>query len=229
MSDQFFIDRKQQNDLQHLLRTIPTLLEDLAITITRQARIQKHALGKLHRTKPESRLPFHLAAAQANDDLHTTLVTWVRAVAQERHLRYHRPETTIALAEWLQHRTHELALMSQAEQAYNDLTARILDCRQHIDLPPDDDILIDAERLREANRKVMTAEQVERIATQLGPLGNKLDARRIRTLVRQRKLRPIATDDGVMFYRLGDVLHAHHQKDDPKKQAWERLRDAVNT
>ena len=229
MSDQYFLDRGQQAELRKQLATIPTLIQDLAITITRQHRIQKNALGKLHPTKPGSRLPYHLGAAQANDDLHLALTTWTKALCRERHIHYRGPETTLHLSLWLQHHTHELALTTNAKDAHAHIISRIQECRRQIDLPPDDDILIDAERLREANRKVLTAEQIERIATQLGPMGHKLDARRVQTLVRQRKLQPCAEDGGTRFYRLGDVLHAHHHKDEPKNAGWIRLRDNIKT
>lgn len=208
----FFLSKLDQGKLRDKLGLVPALVEDLAVTITRQARIQKPGLGKPRRQKPESRIPYHLGASDAADKLHNCLVTWVRFVCEERQLYYRETDDDISLARWLRRNIVTLALIEGSEDAYEDIAHHVDECRAQVDLPPDDEVHIDSERIREANRQVLTAGQVEKIAPRLGALGNGLNKRRVETLVRQRKLRPCGVDGDVRFYRLGDVLDAHHRK-----------------
>lgn len=212
MSIDFYLDRANQTRLTEALGTIPTLADQLAVTVTRQARIQKSGLGKPRRQKPGSRMPFHIGASEAADQLHTTLATWVRHTCEHRQIHYRDGNDLISHARWLRRNMIQLALTEGSEEAYIDIRDSIDECQRQVDLPPDDEVHIDAERIREANRQVLTAGQVEKIAPRLGALGNGLNKRRVETLVRQRKLRPCAMDGDVRFYRLGDVLDAHHRK-----------------
>lgn len=212
MSIDFYLDRASQTRLTEALGTIPTLADQLAVTVTRQARIQKSGLGKPRRQKPGSRMPFHIGASEAADQLHTTLVTWVRHTCDNRHIHYREGDDLISLARWLRRNMIQLALTEGSTEAYIDIRDRIDECQRQVDLPPDDEVHIDSERIREANRQVLTAGQVEKIAHRLGALGEGLNKKRVETLVRQRKLRPCAMDGDVRFYRLGDVLDAHHRK-----------------
>ena len=101
MSMDFYLDRKAQRDLRAKLDQIPSLIEDLAITITRQARVAPRNSMKLHRHKPESKVPFHIAAADAADALQETLIAWVRFTCENRQVHYTSREDTITLACWL--------------------------------------------------------------------------------------------------------------------------------
>jgi len=211
VSMDFFLDRKLQAALQERLATVPALVEDLVVTITRQAKIQRSGLGSPRRQKPGSRLPFHIAAADAADELHNSLVTWVRFVCEERQVHYTDSDDDITLSRWLRRHMISLALTEGSEEAYDDITARIDECRRQIDLPPDDEIIIDRARVHEANRQVLTAGQVERIAPKLGAMGNGLNKRRVETLESSGRLKYCARDGEVKFYQLGDVLDAHHR------------------
>ena len=207
----FYLDRKTQRDLRAKLDLIPSLVEDLAITITRQARVAPPGLMKLHAHKPGSKLPFHIAAADAADELQTCLVTWVRFTCDNRQVHYNHREDTMSLARWLAHNIIGLALCEGSQTSYEDIAHHIDECRRHIDLPPDDEIEIDPTRVRQANRQIVTAGQVDKIAAKLGHLGTGLNKRRVETLDKGGALRACAIDDGVKFYRLGDVLDAHHR------------------
>lgn len=211
MSMDFFLERKKQLLLSDKLGEVPGLVEDLSITITRQARMQRKGLGSPRRMKPESMLPFHIAASQAADELHNCLATWVRFVCEERMIHYTGHSDDITLSRWLRKHMISLALTQGSEEAFDDIAYRIDQCRRQIDLPPDDEIVIDRARVREANRQILTAGQVERIAIRLGPLGEGLNKRRVETLVRNKKLKACDYDGDVAFYRLGDVLDAHHR------------------
>lgn len=209
----FYLDRKAQRDLRAKLDQVPSLVEDLAITITRQARVAPRNSMKLHRHKPESKVPFHIAAADAADDLHNTLVAWVRFTCENRQVHYTSREDTLTLARWLNRNIIGLALCKGSETAYEDIAYRIDEARRQVDLPDDDGTLdIPRDKINEANRQIVTSGQVEKIAGKLGELGKNLTAQRVHSLNRGGYLRPISIDGetGTKFYRLGDVLHAHY-------------------
>lgn len=211
MSIDFHLPRQEQRQLTEALGAIPTLADQLAVTVTRQARIQKSGLGKPRRQKPGSRMPFHIGASEAADQLHTTLATWVRHTCEHRQIHYRDGDNLVSLARWLRRNMIQLALTEGSEEAYIDIRDRIDECRRQVDLPPDDELHIDRERLEAANRQVLTAGQAEKIAHKLGDLGKRLTVERVHGLNRRGHLRPVSTDveSGTKFYRLGDILHAH--------------------
>lgn len=212
MSIDFYLERADQARLMEVLGTIPALADQLAVTVTRQARIQKSGLGKPRRQKPGSRMPFHIGASEAADELHNALVTWVRHTCEHRQIHYREGGDLISLARWLRRNMIQLALTEGSEEAYIDIRDRIDECHRQIDLPPDDEVHIDQTRIKEANRQVLTAGQVEKIAHRLGSLGQGLNKRRVETLASSGRLRHCAKDGDVKFYRLGDVLDAHHRR-----------------
>lgn len=218
MSMDFHLPRAEQLKLQEALCGIPALVEELSITITRQARVQKPGLGKLRRRKAEARIPFHLGAVEAADELHNVLIKWVRFTCDARQTPYAESKDDITLARWLRRNVTALALIEGSEDAWPEIHHRIDECRKQIDLPPEDDIVIDPERVRQANRQILTAGQIEKIAPRLGALGAGLNKRRVQTLVANKRLRPCAVDGDVRFFRLGDVLDAHHRRDSQGKK-----------
>ena len=154
----FYLDRRGQRELKAKLDQIPGLVEDLSITITRQARVAPRNSMKLHRHKPESKVPFHIAAADAADNLHNCLVTWVRFTCENRQVHYNSREDALTLARWLSRNIIGLALCEGSEDSYADIAHHIDECRRQIDLPPDDDIIdIDRTRMEQANRQIVTA------------------------------------------------------------------------
>lgn len=211
MTMDFFLPKHEQAVLRAKLEMVPHLVEELAITITRQARIQRTGLGKPRRQKPGSRLPFHLAASDAADELHNCLVTWTRFVCEGRQINYNGHDDDLSLARWLRRNMTALAITEGSEEACEDISARVDECQRQIDLPPEDAVVIDRGRVKEANRQVLTAGQVERIACKLGPLGVGLNKRRVESLARNGALSSCGRDGEVRFYRLGDVLDAHHR------------------
>lgn len=212
MTIDFYLDRKHQRMLREKLQCVPELVEDLSVTITRQARIAPRDSMKLHRKKPESKLPFHIAAADSADELQTCLVTWVRFVCTNRQVYYRNREDALSLARWLNRNMISLALCEGSEAAYADIAYHIDNCRQQVDLPPDDVLPdIDRTRLDQANRHILTAGQVDKIAGKLGKLAKGLNKRRVETLDRGGALKACAIDGDVKFYKLGEVLDAHHR------------------
>lgn len=217
----FFLGRKEQAELRDKLRTVPALAEELAITTTRQARVQKSGLANPRRAKKaESKLPFHMESARRTDELQNCLSTWVRLVCEQRAINYEGHSDIATLASWLDRNMIPLALTEGSEDAADDIGYHIGRCWEVVDLPPDDEIVIDRARVEQANRQVLTAGQVEKIAPRLGPIGEGLNKRRVETLVRWGVLRPCALDGDVRFFRLGDVLDAHHRaKSDRRRKA----------
>lgn len=208
-ADGFYLDRRGQHELVNLLAGIPTLVEDLSVTLTRQARITRGDLGKTHRRKRDSTLPLHLGAAQASAELHNCLSTWARAVCEQRALDYDGTNDVIGLAKWLRKWVIALAMTEGAEESLPDIKAHVKACLQVMDIPPDDDVVIDEARVNAANRQVLTAGQIEKVARRLGDVGQGLTKGRVETLAKHGKVKPAGIDGKTRFYRLGDVLDAH--------------------
>lgn len=221
VSDSFFLDKGSQHKLREELASIPRMIGELSVTLTRQARIQRPGLSMSRRPKPESQVPIHIGAHNAADVLHNCLGTWVRLVCEQRAIVWDKGNDIITLAKWLRINMIALALTEGSEEAYEDIKAAIDECWRQIDIPADDDIVIDRGRVHEANRLVVTAGQVEKLANKMGAIGKGLNKRRVETLAARRKnpLRPCAVDGDVKFFRLGDVLDAHHRSDESGKKA----------
>ncbi|SII92176.1 hypothetical protein [Mycobacteroides abscessus] len=222
-SDSFFLDKGSQHKLREELASIPRMIGELSVTLTRQARIQRPGLSMSRRPKPESQVPIHIGAHNAADVLHNCLGTWVRLVCEQRAIVWDKGNDIITLAKWLRVNMIALALTEGSEEAYEDIKAAIDDCWRQIDIPADDDIVIDRGRVHEANKHIVTADTIEPIARRIGEMGKKLNAQRVHSLTRGGHLRPVSSDPdtGKKFYRLGDVLHAHNncEKRDRKKGA----------
>lgn len=221
VADSYFLDKGSQHKLREELADIPRMIGELSVTLTRQARIQRPGLSMSRRPKPESQVPIHIGAHNAADVLHNCLGTWVRLVCEQRAIVWDKGNDIITLAKWLRVNMIALALTEGSEEAYEDIKAAIDECWRQIDIPADDDIVIDRGRVHEANRLVVTAGQVEKLANKMGAIGKGLNKRRVETLAARRKnpLRPCAVDGDVKFFRLGDVLDAHHRSDESGKKA----------
>lgn len=98
MDDQFFIPRHDRKLLRDILGTIPALVEDLAVAITRQARLGNGRRYGLRSKAAGQPLPYDADAARVADELHAALVGWVRLVCEHRGLTW---EQTLDPAAWL--------------------------------------------------------------------------------------------------------------------------------
>lgn len=210
--DQFFIPRHELKLLIEVLRRIPGLAEELAITETRQSVIVKAGLGGARKPKKrESALPFHVGAFDAMQALTNELGTWVRLVCEQRAMEQPKLSDLVSVAKWLDRNVIALAMTEGSDEAYVGIRDCVHDCERMIDLPPEDEIIIDPQRVKAANGQVLTAPQIEKLGGRLGDLGKGLDRRRVYRLKVAKELRPSFTDrdTGTEFYRLGDVLDAH--------------------
>lgn len=115
------------------LRAIPALVEDLEVTLTRQARVGA-------RNGPrgaETPLPFHLRASVDLEALHGGLLMWSRAVADRRGLPAPLPGfSTEGLARWLLLWPTDLATHPDAAELHGDVLAMVEAGRRTVDLPP---------------------------------------------------------------------------------------------
>ncbi|WP_260868808.1 hypothetical protein [Gordonia sihwensis] len=211
MSQTDYLDRHEQKQLRDLLARIPGLVEDLINVQTRQARIAKRGMSQGRRPKKLGpAIPYHIGASDAADNIHATLVGWVRVVLDQRGGEP-PADATISLADWLRRNMTSLALCEGSREALREIEDVIRSAVRVVDIPPDDHVIIDPQRVEAANRTIVTRDSIDTIAPKLGEMAVGLNARRMRTLEKAKVLKATGTDPdtGTKFYRLGDVLHAH--------------------
>jgi hypothetical protein len=149
-----------------------------------------------------SSLPYHAGAVEAADALTDELNKWAKMCGKGRmgleeaagYLSAHMPI---------------LAALAPAVSALMDISYRIKVCISVVDLPPDDEIVIDERRMREANRQVVSVAQIEVLARRLGDIGYGLNRGRVQRLVSAGQLYSCGRDGTADFYYLGEVLDAH--------------------
>lgn len=204
------LQRHEVRELRDILAGIPGLVEDLLNVECRTARLSRPGLGK-RAGKPGSSLPFHLGAADAADQLHSTLVGWVRVMADQKRGKGLPANATLSIAKWLHRNAEALALCEGSAEALDDIRDAVGECRRVVDIPPDDHVMIDPQRLEAANRSVVTLSTIETIARRIGEPGRGLNRDRLRLLAKHHDVRPVGedTESGTKFYQLGDVIDAH--------------------
>ena len=211
-ADHFYLDRKGQSALLMTLKSIPDLVEDLAITETKQGHTMKRGVTDSRRPKKLGyRVPHHEAAFAAGEALRNELGGWVRLVHEQRGLAIECGDNILTLTAWLDKNIITLAMTEGVETAAVDIQFRVAAVKKVIDIPPDDVIVINEAKIKEANRQVVTSGYVEKIAGKLGAVGKGLTASRVRYLSRNGVLKAVGSDGDTQFYRLGDVLFAHVQ------------------
>lgn len=207
MSETFYLPREQQAELVELLDQVPFLVEQLAITITRQDRLG--AGPRISRGKTTQPLPYNANASEAADNLHWELTGWVRRVCEQRNLTYDSRNNTISLARWLRRWIIALALTEGAEAALIDIEAAVSEARHAIDRPPPHRPHINPELLAEADRQLLNARGIEHLARELDTRYRNLNRRRVHALHEAGRITPAANIEGTHLYRIGDVLVAH--------------------
>ncbi|MFC9769176.1 hypothetical protein [Rhodococcus jostii] len=211
-TDHLFLSREEIRKLVALLREMPELVEELAVTITRQDRIgTPGSAGK--RRGEEQPLPFNATAAEAADDLHTTLVAWVRHVCESRRVDYDGRDGTCGVARWLDRNVIALAMTEGSGEALDEIQYAMRRARWATDRPavksrppvhdePEWALVQDLE---------LTAAIIARMCRTLGFDG--LSQRRIKTLTANGALAPLRTvcvgKKKLAIYRVGDVITAH--------------------
>lgn len=230
----FFLDRRAQKELRIKLAAIPSLTEDIIDVMARRSRsLNGSDLGLRRPRKRDGQLPLNLGAGNAFTMLRNSLIMAVRHTCKERAIDYmpigfthehgfigplregekripvgYDEGAPIVTAKWLWRNIIAFALTEGATEFADDIFDAIAECGRQID--PNYQIVITPDRLKAANKQVITASTIEAVAKRLGERGEGLNARRLRTLVRHG-LKPsrVDADSGTKFYRLGDVLKAH--------------------
>lgn len=132
----FLLTRDQIHELEKILDTIPGIVDDLAITLTRQDRVSVERSGKQGKAR-STPLPFHVGASQSLDALTNVLGTWIRHVHEERGLALTLSHETgpAALSVWLRRNINALAATEGADEALADIRDARDEARRCVDIP----------------------------------------------------------------------------------------------
>lgn len=113
------------------LRSVPALVEDLEVTLSRQARVGT-------RNGPrgsETPLPFHSRASVDLETLRDGLGMWARSVAERRGL-VAAPWSAAETSRWMLLWPNDLATHPDAGELHGDVLAMVEAARRTVDLPP---------------------------------------------------------------------------------------------
>jgi hypothetical protein len=220
VSDQFFMPRHEQRALVALLRKVPDLVEDLAISITRQDRLTRGGprVSTGERVQP---LPFNEMASDVADELHQELTRWARHVCEERGLVYEGANATVSIARWLDRNVVSLAMTEGAESALGEIQDVFDRARRATDAPAVRVRPIDAHRHAAARSTELHRDAIARAARELGEQYAGLTAERVNTLRRRgaiHAVRCLVATKAEIFI-LGEVLDAHLEHQTRKRAA----------
>lgn len=204
-ADGFFITRAELEHLREKLELVPDLVEEMAVARDGRARITDGP--STSKGKPGSRPPYPIHLEDMAAELSNELSTTIRDICETRGLEADCTGWPAGMAKWLIRYRVALAMMPQAPELFEALCKRIDHCARTMNHLEEERVL-DPIRLQHANRQVMTGPQIERLAYKLGDQGKGLTRKRIDSL-RIRHALAHTMDEGVYFYRLGDVIEAH--------------------
>ncbi len=132
------ICQKCEDKLDRALGDLGSLLEDLDVTLTRQAR-KRPAPGNHERD--DRPLPYELGASRVAGDLKAVLVGWARLVSEEREIALTCRDESGSIADWLMHHVHFLACHDAAADAYAEIIGAVGQIQRAIDRAPDRKLL----------------------------------------------------------------------------------------
>lgn len=172
---------------------------------------QGHTAPNLAYTKPQfgSRTPYPLGLNELLDDLHNELTTTIRHLQEyDPRNRYTGGNYPTAMAEWLNRKRHAIANLPDADEVYDGLVGVINRCARAVNVGVEREF--SQALYEEANRLWYTADQLEKLAPQLGAQARGVTKNRVKLLARSHGLAAhVDRDSGVARYRLGDVLSLH--------------------
>lgn len=215
--DHYYLPRSDQDKLVAILGTIPGLVEDLSVSLTRQDRITTGG-PRIRSGHDEQPLPIGLAAMEAADELHDELVRWVREVCDQRVYPYPGNDT-LTLARWLRRNIIALGLTEGADEALHDIGLVVKNARMAVDRPQERVRAVNMQDVRDAAGAWLSAQQIANIAPQLDAKYHRLNLKRVLTLVKAKQVTAIGHVAGCDVYCLGDVLSAHLAYPSRKKKA----------
>ena len=120
------------DQLKAVLRTVPALVDELEVTLSRQARVGT----RNGRRGSETPLPFHLRASVDLETLRDGLRLWAGAVAERRGVVLDSPATATGYAAWLVRWSGEVAQHPDAAELHGDVLSMAEAARRTVDLPP---------------------------------------------------------------------------------------------
>ncbi|MBM4645591.1 hypothetical protein GS464_24585 [Rhodococcus hoagii] len=214
MTDQFHITATQMRALVALLGEIPALIDDLAITLTRQDCIGAGGI-RVTGGSDEQPLPINLAASDAHDLLHSTLASWARHIYESRGQGYTGPRSTVGLSSWLAANVTRLAMTEGCEEAHDEIEHAMSQCRRVCDRPEDRAVLA-TDPYGEAivYGLELNAKECADIARTSGVEG--LTKRRVLYLLEVEAVKPLRTEKVGKYdspvLRLGEVVDAHKRR-----------------
>ncbi|MBP2208180.1 hypothetical protein JOJ86_005906 [Rhodococcus percolatus] len=209
-ADHFYLPRIDQRALVDLLRAVPPLVEDLAISITRQDRPSRGGL-RISTGDREQPLPYNEKASEVADELHQELARWVRHVCEERSIDYDGTNATVSIARWLDRHIVSLAMTEGADSALIDIRAVFERARRATDSPPERSRRIDDAKHIAARNTELHRDGIAKAARELGEQYAGLTAERVNTLRRKgaiHAVRSVIATRAEIFI-LGEVLDAH--------------------
>ncbi|MGW5519244.1 hypothetical protein [Nocardia africana] len=210
-SNHAFIPRHDIKVLRRVLREIPELAMELGIAVTKQARLGEVGRSRKPRRPSEQPLPYHLGAAEVADELHNTLVGWVRLVCEQRAIEYTGPTSTPGIAQWLERNIYALAMTEGAETALEEIQDGVRRA-EWIVCPPFREAPLDQAKLERARRMHLNASGIAALAKELGEEYRHLTKRRVFVLRDAQMVRPVPgpwRPGWPMLFKVGDVLDAH--------------------
>jgi hypothetical protein len=131
-ADSAFLCRGCLDALKAELRSVAWLVEQLGVTLTRQARVGQRNGPR----SAETPLPFHLRASVDLETLRDGLGMWALAVAEQRGILLESDPTPAAFASWLLRHPNDVAQHPDAAELHGDVLAMTEAARRTIDLPP---------------------------------------------------------------------------------------------
>jgi len=201
-----FLSRAEVDHLAEELSHISDIEREMAIALTGMPARQSSGA---RRPQPGSRPPYPLHIDAMLIELDTKLGAAVAHVAAARGIDSAGTSGSLAAkAAWLTRYRFALSMMDDAGDTFDALCSVIDRARRmmnHIEPDP-----ISPARVGAANRQLVTAWQVEKLAHKLGERGKGLNRQRISRLMHKGALHPVGggTADTYLF-QLGDVLAAH--------------------
>lgn len=221
MTSQFFIPKHDRGLLRRKLAELPELCEDLAESVTRQARLRTRYGKGGARTEP---LPFDADAEAVAAQLHNVLGGWVRLVLEHRGLSYtaepvhwlpmawmrdtfigplhprdrrapvvqsYRPPTTAALARWLSRNFYSLATTPGSETALREISEAQRAVERIVCPPPAVLPPMDAALVQMARSMYLSARELVVLARDLGDEYRNLTQRRVHVLHEAGLISPV--------------------------------------
>lgn len=119
------------DQLVGILRTVPALVDDLEVTLSRQARVGTRNGPR----SSETPLPFHLSASVDLETLRDGLGMWAGVVATRRGVSLDAPASAVGYAAWLVRWSGEVAQHPDAAELHGDVLAMAEAGRRTVDLP----------------------------------------------------------------------------------------------